>query len=201
MAAVSIHQFVQCITCHAWSPDHSMIAFCPNNNEVHIYKLLEGKWEKIHVLQKHDQIVSGVDWGTESNRIVTVSHDRNSSFLRFLDEKITSSSAKSGAQLSGKFGKFYGQSKYGSNDTNETSRTHGRAHENCITNIVPLKEPGILLLHDSALQSYGNYNHKMTSRSTYEDEVSSNYVNEEGIPLKLKDFGLLLMMPNSVLFE
>ncbi|KAL0362490.1 UNVERIFIED_CONTAM: Actin-related protein 2/3 complex subunitA [Sesamum calycinum] len=319
MAAVSVHQFAQCITCHAWSPDHSMIAFCPNNNEVHIYKLLEGKWEKIHVLQKHDQIVSGVDWGTESNRIVTVSHDRNSyvwsqeatewvptlvilrlnraalcvqwsptenkfavgsgaktvcicyyeqennwwvskvirkkhdssvtsvawhpimnsasassdskfgeqimqldlsfswafgmkwspsgnmlayvghnsmiyfvddvgpspsaqsvafrdlplrdvlfisermvigvgfdcnpmvftadrrglwSFLRFLDEKITSSSAKSGAQLSGKFGKFYGQSKYGSNDTNETSRTHGRAHENCIINIVPLKEPG-----------------------------------------------------------
>ncbi|KAL0443787.1 UNVERIFIED_CONTAM: Actin-related protein 2/3 complex subunitB [Sesamum latifolium] len=356
MAAVSVHQFAQCITCHAWSPDHSMIAFCPNNSEVHIYKLLEGKWEKINVLQKHDQIVSGVDWGTESNRIVTVSHDRNSyvwsqeatewvptlvilrlnraalcvqwspkenkfavgsgaktvcvcyyeqennwwvskvirkkhdssvtsvawhpnnillattstdgkcrvfstfikgvdvknsasassdskfgeqimqldlsyswafgmkwspsgnmlayvghnsmiyfvddvgpspsaqsvsfrdlplrdvgfvhsermaigvgfdcnpmvftadrrglwSFLRFLDEKITSSSAKSGSQLSGKFGKFYGQSKYGSNDTNETSQTHGRAHENCITNIVPLKKPGILLLHDSALQA------------------------------------------------
>ncbi|KAK4438904.1 Actin-related protein 2/3 complex subunitB [Sesamum alatum] len=344
MAAVSVHQFAQCITCHAWSPDHSMIAFCPNNNEVHIYKLLDGKWEKIHVLQKHDQIVSGVDWGTESNRIVTVSHDRNSyvwsqeatewvptlvilrlnraalcvqwspkenkfavgsgaktvcvcyyeqennwwvskvirkrhdssvtsvawhpdnillattstdgkcrvfstfikgvdvkkaasassdskfgeqimqldlsyswafgmkwspsghvlayvghnsmiyfvddvgpspsaqnvafrdlplrdvlfisermvigvgfdcnpmvftadrrglwSFLRFLDEKKTSSSAKSGSQLTEKIGKFYGQSKYGSNDTNETSRTQGGAHENCITNIVPLKKPG-----------------------------------------------------------
>ncbi|KAK6141558.1 hypothetical protein DH2020_024690 [Rehmannia glutinosa] len=78
MAAVSVHQFAQCITCHAWSPDHSMIAFCPNNNEVHIYKLLEGKWEKIHVLQKHDQIVSGIDWSISSNQIVTVSHDRNS---------------------------------------------------------------------------------------------------------------------------
>ncbi|XWS44493.1 hypothetical protein CRYUN_Cryun15aG0050200 [Craigia yunnanensis] len=78
MAAIAVHQFAQCITCHAWSPDHSMVAFCPNNNEVHIYKLLEDKWEKVHVLQKHDQIVSGIDWSGRSNRIVTVSHDRNS---------------------------------------------------------------------------------------------------------------------------
>ncbi|XVF58554.1 hypothetical protein PTKIN_Ptkin07bG0075500 [Pterospermum kingtungense] len=78
MAAVAVHQFAQCITCHAWSPDQSMIAFCPNNNEVHIYKLFEDKWEKVHVLQKHDQIVSGIDWSRRSNRIVTVSHDRNS---------------------------------------------------------------------------------------------------------------------------
>ncbi|GER55112.1 actin-related protein 2/3 complex subunit [Striga asiatica] len=78
MAAVSVNQFSQCITCHAWSPDHSMIAFCPNNSEVHIYQLLGGKWEKIHVLQKHDQIVSGLDWGVSLNRIVTVAHDRNS---------------------------------------------------------------------------------------------------------------------------
>lgn len=78
MAAISVHQFAQCITCHAWSPDYSMIAFCPNNNEVHIHKLVEEKWERIHVLQKHDQIVSGIDWSIRSNRIVTVSHDRNS---------------------------------------------------------------------------------------------------------------------------
>lgn len=55
-----------------------MVAFCPNNNEVHIYKLIQEKWEKLHVLQKHDQIVSGIDWSVRSNRIVTVSHDRNS---------------------------------------------------------------------------------------------------------------------------
>ncbi|PSS05612.1 Actin-related protein 2/3 complex subunit 1A like [Actinidia chinensis var. chinensis] len=78
MSAIAVHQFAQCITCHAWSPDHSMIAFCPNNNEVHIHKLVEDKWERIHVLQKHDQIVSGIDWSIRSNRIVTVSHDRNS---------------------------------------------------------------------------------------------------------------------------
>ncbi|WVZ73137.1 hypothetical protein U9M48_021482 [Paspalum notatum var. saurae] len=77
-AAVAIHQFAECITCHAWSPDLSMIAFCPNNNEVHIYKFFTDKWEKLHVLSKHDQIVSGIDWSKSSNKIVSVSHDRNS---------------------------------------------------------------------------------------------------------------------------
>ncbi|XP_058100961.1 actin-related protein 2/3 complex subunit 1B isoform X3 [Magnolia sinica] len=78
MAAVSIHQFAPCITCHAWSPDYTMVAFCPNNNEVHIYRSLHDKWERVHVLQKHDQIISGIDWSARSNKIVTVSHDRNS---------------------------------------------------------------------------------------------------------------------------
>ncbi|KAJ9172856.1 hypothetical protein P3X46_016054 [Hevea brasiliensis] len=78
MAAVAVHQFAPCITCHAWSPDHSMIALCPNNNEVHIYRSSQDKWERVHVLQKHDQIVSGIDWSPRSNRIVTASHDRNS---------------------------------------------------------------------------------------------------------------------------
>ncbi|XP_021898322.1 actin-related protein 2/3 complex subunit 1B-like [Carica papaya] len=78
MAAVSVHQFAECITCHAWSPDNTMVAFCPNNNEVHIYRSSQDKWEKVHILQKHDQIVSGIDWSANSNRIVTVSHDRNS---------------------------------------------------------------------------------------------------------------------------
>ncbi|KAK7255758.1 hypothetical protein RIF29_29177 [Crotalaria pallida] len=78
MGVMSVHQFAQCITCHAWSPDHSMVALCPNNNEAHIYRLVEDKWEKVHVLQKHDQVISGIDWSTGSNRIVTASHDRNS---------------------------------------------------------------------------------------------------------------------------
>nr|KYP47643.1 Actin-related protein 2/3 complex subunit 1 [Cajanus cajan] len=55
-----------------------VVAFCPNNNEVHIYKLVEDKWEKVYVLQKHDQVISGIDWSRRSNRIVTASHDRNS---------------------------------------------------------------------------------------------------------------------------
>uniref|UniRef100_A0A803M6D0 Arp2/3 complex 41 kDa subunit n=1 Tax=Chenopodium quinoa TaxID=63459 RepID=A0A803M6D0_CHEQI len=78
MTAVSVHKFAQCITCHAWSPDHSMIAVCPNTEEVHIYQSSTDKWEKVHVLQKHDQVVCGIDWSSNMNKIVTVSHDRNS---------------------------------------------------------------------------------------------------------------------------
>ncbi|KAJ0261903.1 Actin-related protein 2/3 complex subunit 1B [Hirschfeldia incana] len=78
MAVVDVHRFAESITCHAWSPDHSMVAFCPNNNEVHIYKSSQDQWERLHVLEKHDQIVSGIDWSSKSNKIVTVSHDRNS---------------------------------------------------------------------------------------------------------------------------
>ncbi|CAK9308566.1 unnamed protein product [Citrullus colocynthis] len=78
MTAIAVHQFAQCITCHAWSPDHSMVAFCPNNNEVHIYKSSQDNWERVYVLQKHDQLISGIDWSVRSNRIVTASHDRNS---------------------------------------------------------------------------------------------------------------------------
>ncbi|CAA0833429.1 Actin-related protein 2/3 complex subunit 1A [Striga hermonthica] len=70
-----ISQFPAEIECHGRG---FMIAFCPNNSEVHIYQLLGGKWEKIHVLQNHDQIVSGLHWGVSFNRIVTVAHDRNS---------------------------------------------------------------------------------------------------------------------------
>lgn len=29
-----------------------VVAFCPNNNEVHIYKSLQDNWERVHVLQK-----------------------------------------------------------------------------------------------------------------------------------------------------
>ncbi|KAJ0230176.1 Actin-related protein 2/3 complex subunit 1B [Hirschfeldia incana] len=78
MAVVDVHRFAESITCHAWSPDLSMVALCPNNNEVHIYKSSQDQWERLHVLEKHDQIVSGIDWSSNSNKIVTVSHDRNS---------------------------------------------------------------------------------------------------------------------------
>ena len=30
----------------------AVVAICPNNTEVHIYKLSEDKWEKVHVLLK-----------------------------------------------------------------------------------------------------------------------------------------------------
>ncbi|KAG0556798.1 hypothetical protein M758_11G077200 [Ceratodon purpureus] len=81
MAAREVHHLAQCITCHAWNADMSMVAVCPNNNEVHIYKVSESPdtpWERVYVLEKHEQLVSGIDWAPKSNKIVTCSHDRNS---------------------------------------------------------------------------------------------------------------------------
>lgn len=81
MAAIATHQLASCITCHVWNSDLSMVAVCPNSNEVHIYKAspaVDSVWERVYVLQKHDQLISGIDWGPISNRLVTASHDRNS---------------------------------------------------------------------------------------------------------------------------
>jgi len=65
------------ITCHAWNGDKTKIAFCPNNNEIHIYSKQGGEWTKEHILKEHDQTVTGIDWAPKTNRIVTSSLDRN----------------------------------------------------------------------------------------------------------------------------
>jgi len=65
------------ITCHVWNGDHTKVALCPNNNEIHIYGQQGGEWVKEHVLAEHDQVITGIDWAPKTNRIVTSSHDRN----------------------------------------------------------------------------------------------------------------------------
>lgn len=69
------------ITCHAWNGDRTKIAFCPNNNEIHIYKVVKledpSTWEPEQILKEHDQVVSCIDWAPNTNRILTCSHDRN----------------------------------------------------------------------------------------------------------------------------
>lgn len=40
-----------------------VVAFCPNNNEVHIYKFIRDKWERAHVLQKVHPYVYIVAFG------------------------------------------------------------------------------------------------------------------------------------------
>jgi len=65
------------ITCHAWNADHTKVALCPNNNEIHIYEKKSDEWVREHVLAEHDQVITGIDWAPKTNRIVTSSHDRN----------------------------------------------------------------------------------------------------------------------------
>jgi len=69
-----------CITVHAWNADRSLLALCPNNNQVHIYKRPEGPdspWDKIATLKEHDALITSIAWAPETNRIVTTSQDRN----------------------------------------------------------------------------------------------------------------------------
>ncbi|XP_071054312.1 actin-related protein 2/3 complex subunit 1A-B [Onthophagus taurus] len=65
------------ITCHAWNKDKTQIALSPNNHEVHIYKRNGSEWKLIDVLNQHDLRVMGIDWGPNTNRIVTCAVDRN----------------------------------------------------------------------------------------------------------------------------
>ena len=68
------------ITCHAWNADRSMLAVCPNNNEVHIFKKppqTEDTWTRVHILKEHDALVTEIAWAPKTNRILTTAQDRN----------------------------------------------------------------------------------------------------------------------------
>eukprot|EP00299_Pterocystis_sp_00344_P012374 c5932_g1_i1.p1 GENE.c5932_g1_i1~~c5932_g1_i1.p1 ORF type:complete len:382 (+),score=95.14 c5932_g1_i1:57-1202(+) len=77
----------QGISCHAWNKDRTQLAFSPNNSTVLIYGVKNvsdsQSWELLHELKEHDQLVSAIDWAPNTNRIVTVSHDRNAYVWRF----------------------------------------------------------------------------------------------------------------------
>lgn len=65
------------ITCHAWNKNKTQIALSPNNHEVHIYERNGSDWKLSDVLNQHDLRVMGIDWGPNTNRIVTCAVDRN----------------------------------------------------------------------------------------------------------------------------
>jgi len=73
------------ISCFAMNQDGSMVAFSPNNNEVHIAEVKEGAFNVLHVLSEHDQKVTFVDWAPKTNRILTCSEDRNAYVWDFSD--------------------------------------------------------------------------------------------------------------------
>lgn len=87
--ATQVFKLAPCITCHAWNGDRSMVAICPNNNEVWIYSNCANpdvkQWKKEFVLAEHDLLVSGIDWSGATNKIVTCSHDRNAFVWTFAE--------------------------------------------------------------------------------------------------------------------
>jgi len=74
---MSLKKLAPCISCHAWNADGSKVAICPNNNEIHIYSKKGNDFVLESKLTEHDQLVTGIDWGKKTNRIVSCSEDRN----------------------------------------------------------------------------------------------------------------------------
>eukprot|EP01127_Copromyxa_protea_P016880 TRINITY_DN509_c0_g1_i3.p1 TRINITY_DN509_c0_g1~~TRINITY_DN509_c0_g1_i3.p1 ORF type:complete len:369 (-),score=94.63 TRINITY_DN509_c0_g1_i3:23-1129(-) len=83
MSVDSIEKLCEAISCHSWNRDRSRIALCPNNNLVLIYKVQGGAYTLEHTLTGHDSLVTGIDWGQNTDRIVTCSQDRNAYVFDF----------------------------------------------------------------------------------------------------------------------
>lgn len=47
------------------------LALSPNNHEVHIHHFQGGQWIRTAILDEHAQRVTGIDWASRSNNIVT----------------------------------------------------------------------------------------------------------------------------------
>jgi len=75
--SVALNLLAVCISAHAWNSDRTKVAVCPNNSEVRIYVRKGTEFELEHTLQEHDSVVTGIDWGKTTNRLVTCSQDRN----------------------------------------------------------------------------------------------------------------------------
>mmetsp|Transcript_24731 Transcript_24731/g.74208 ORF Transcript_24731/g.74208 Transcript_24731/m.74208 type:complete len:357 (-) Transcript_24731:45-1115(-) len=63
------------VSCHAWSPDATQIAYAPNSNELRIADA--STLATLHTMRDHDMVIAAIDWHPASNFIVTCSHDRN----------------------------------------------------------------------------------------------------------------------------
>lgn len=65
------------IICHSFNKDKTKVAVSPNDNTVKIFAKVSGKWELDCTLTEHTEVVTGIDWAPESNRIATCAADRN----------------------------------------------------------------------------------------------------------------------------
>jgi len=75
--SISIQRISVAVCAHAWNGDRTKVAICPNNNEVKIYKKVGNSFELETTLSEHDAVVTGIDWGKKTNRLLTCSQDRN----------------------------------------------------------------------------------------------------------------------------
>jgi len=68
---------IEPVYCHAWNADRSELAISPNNEEAKIYRNVNGEWQHVDTLKEHVQRITGIDWASKTDRIVTCGADRN----------------------------------------------------------------------------------------------------------------------------
>mmetsp|Transcript_24169 Transcript_24169/g.43032 ORF Transcript_24169/g.43032 Transcript_24169/m.43032 type:complete len:389 (-) Transcript_24169:1164-2330(-) len=78
------------LTSHAWSPESDQLAVCPSSTKILIYTaspLSPKGWKRTATLQKHEQLVSGLDWSPVSGqrRLFSCSYDRTAHVWTFQD--------------------------------------------------------------------------------------------------------------------
>ena len=80
---------VEPITCHAWSPDGKSIALSLNSREIQILTRSSDReqWTLVHTLREHTDRVLSLDWGKNTNRILSAGADRNAFVWTFVDGK------------------------------------------------------------------------------------------------------------------
>lgn len=78
MACPIVH-LAQSIFCCAWNRDCSLLALCPGNEEIHIFRPPSdnsSNWDRLHILKAHSQLVADLDWAPMSDLLVSCSHDK-----------------------------------------------------------------------------------------------------------------------------
>lgn len=72
---------VNTVSCHAWSPDRSMVAISQNDENILIFKGEDSqssqKWSLSHKLSEHSQRVTSLDWCPSTGLLVSCAEDRN----------------------------------------------------------------------------------------------------------------------------
>lgn len=87
MASFPVQQWnlgVGPVVCHTWNKDRTLLAISPSTNLIYIFQWEKGNWKLLHTLTEHDLPVTGLDWGQNSDRIVSCSQDKNA-FVWSLD--------------------------------------------------------------------------------------------------------------------
>lgn len=85
--STNINRLAVCITAHAWNADKSLVALCPNDNTIQIYRYANGQFSLEHTLTEHDAIVTSLSWAHKRNNILSCSQDRNAYVWRFENKK------------------------------------------------------------------------------------------------------------------